>query len=144
MKLTINSTCETKIDADAQGSMMILRTIACRFFLLVVLLLMAVGVKAQAQLLDGVYTINNATGQRGTMCFGAYGGSEYFGMSDIELDGHEEKSVEVSSDSNKYWYVTTRNGKTFIYNIGKGLFLQKHERESATCGACDGGFNLPR
>ena len=107
------------------------------------LLLMAFALGARGQLADGVYTINNATGNRGTMCYGTYYGTDYFGMAEITLSGHEFRSVTVNDVKNKYWYVATKDGVTYLYNIGQGTFLQKYTREAASCATtCNGGFTL--
>lgn len=107
------------------------------------LLLMTFALGARGQLADGVYTINNATGNRGTMCYGTYGDTDYFGMAEITLSGHESKSVTVNDVKNKYWYVATKDGVTYLYNIGQGTFLQKYTDVAASCATtCNGGFTL--
>ena len=113
-------------------------------FALLVAGAMSVGAQTLA---DGVYTIKNEFNGRGTMCYGTYNGTEYFGMANITLNGHQFRSVTVADAdvANKYWYVTTRNGVTYIYNIGKGLFLQPHAEEAAKCGEnATGGFVLEK
>ena len=141
MTITNPNTAFKTTDNTHRHNHTILHHIGRRLLLLTTLLAMAVGVKAQ--LADGVYTINNATGGRGTMCYGKYNGTEYFGMANITLGGHTGKSVTVEDVTNKYWYVTTKNGSTYIYNIGKGTFLQTYAQEAATCAAdCDRGLIL--
>ena len=97
---------------------------------------------AWAQLADGVYTINNAINNRGTMCFGTSGGTEYLGLTGITYTGLSGKSVTVTEDANKYWYVQTVNGTTYIYNIGKGVFLKDSGADVATSDSNCNGFTL--
>ena len=84
---------------------------------------------------DGVYTISNTYNGRGTLAYGKYNGTEYFGLADVTLSGYEDRDVTVESDVNKYWYVITHKGKTYFYNIGKGLFLQNYSAVNATCAS---------
>lgn len=107
------------------------------------MLLVSVVMGVKGQPADGVYTLNNGKGSRGTMCYGTYNSTTYFGMSNITLSDHESKSVTVNDDKDKYWYVTTKNGVTYIYNIGQGTFLQRYTDEAASCAtSCNGGFTL--
>lgn len=118
----------------------ILHHIGRRLLLLTTLLAMAVGVKAQ--LADGVYTLDNVNG-RGALSYGTYDDIEYFGLSEVTLNGYQSCSVTLSNDKDKYWYVATLNGVTYLYNIGKGTFVQKRQDETVTCAAySNGGFTL--
>ena len=81
----------------------------------------------------GVYTINNNFNGRGTMAYGTYSGSEYFGLSNITLSNYTNKGVTVENDANKYWCIAQTDEGMYIYNIGKGVFLQNRTGDVATC-----------
>ena len=111
-----------------------------RCLMVLTLLIAVTGVKAQPA--DGVYTLDNVNG-RGAMSYGTYNGTEYFGLSEVTLNGYQSCSVTLSNDKDKYWYVATLNGVTYLYNIGKGTFVQKRQDETVTCAAySNGGFTL--
>ena len=99
---------------------------------------------AWAQLADGVYTISNTIQNRGTMCFGTKNGTEYFGLADITLGNYGGNSVTVADAdvANMHWYVKTVDNKTYIYNVGKGQFLQGQSGNVASCGATCVGFTM--
>ena len=89
---------------------------------------------------DGVYTIDNEYNGRGSMAYGMWssGGwfsqkKEYFGLTGITLSGYAKNSVDVNPVSNKYWYVKTTDKGVYIYNIGKGYFLQNYAAQKVTC-----------
>lgn len=110
-----------------------------KLLFLFALLLTSIGAWAQEQeqeaisLDDGIYTIANVYNQRGTICYGTKNGNEYFGLTDITLNGYADRNLTPTSDEYKYWYITTKNGVTYIYNIGKGVFLQTYSNEKASC-----------
>ena len=81
----------------------------------------------------GVYTIDNIFNGRGTLAYGKYNGTEYFGLSGITLSGYTNKGVTVENDANKYWCIAQTDEGMYIYNIGKGVFLQNHTGDVATC-----------
>ena len=81
----------------------------------------------------GVYTINNIFNGRGSMAYGKYDGTEYFGLSNITLSGYTDRGVTVENDANKYWCIAQTDKGMYIYNIGKGVFLQNHTGDVATC-----------
>ena len=74
-----------------------------------------------------LFTIDNIFNGRGSLSFGNYSGSEYFGLSNITLSGYANRGVTVNDNKNKYWYITRTNNGLYIYNVGKGCFLQ-HRR----------------
>ena len=89
---------------------------------------------------DGVYTIDNKYNGRGSMAYGMWssGGlfskkEEYFGLTGITLNGCTGNNLSVDPVSNKYWYVKTTDKGVYIYNIGKGYFLQEYAAEKVTC-----------
>ncbi|MBQ4083885.1 MAG: chitobiase/beta-hexosaminidase C-terminal domain-containing protein [Bacteroidaceae bacterium] len=102
------------------------------------------GAQTPTTLAEGVYTIRNVYNSRGTMCYGKYSGTEYFGMADITLSGHQGKSLTVEQDANKHWYVLATDQGTYIYNLGKEMFLQVAANDvAAVCDAkCGGSFAL--
>ena len=83
----------------------------------------------------GVYTINNNFNGRGTLAYGTYDGKEYFGLNNITLSGYADRSVTVENDANKYWCIAQTEKGMYIYNIGKGVFLQNRTGDVvvATC-----------
>ncbi len=81
----------------------------------------------------GVYTINNTINNRGTMAYGTYNSTEYFGLADVTLSGYTDRDIAVSDDANKYWCIAETENGIYIYNIGKGLFLQNYVGTNATC-----------
>ena len=81
----------------------------------------------------GVYTINNNFNGRGSMAYGKYDGTEYFGLSNITLSGYTNRGVTVENDANKYWCIAQTDKGMYIYNIGKGVFLQNRTGDVATC-----------
>ena len=81
----------------------------------------------------GVYTINNNFNGRGTLSYGTYSGSEYFGLSNITLSGYTNRGVTVENDANKYWCIAQTDKGMYIYNVGKGVFLQNRTGDVATC-----------
>ena len=81
----------------------------------------------------GVYTINNTINTRGTMAYGTYNGTEYFGLADVTLSGYTDRDIAVSDAANKYWCIAETENGIYIYNIGKGLFLQNYVGTNATC-----------
>ena len=81
----------------------------------------------------GVYTINNIFNGRGTLAYGKYNGNEYFGLSNITLSGYADRNVAVENDANKYWCIAQTEKGMYIYNIGKGVFLQNRTDNVATC-----------
>ena len=81
----------------------------------------------------GVYTIDNIFNGRGTLSYGTYSGTEYFGLSNITLSGYTNKGVTVENDANKYWCIAQTDEGMYIYNIGKGVFLQNRTGDVATC-----------
>ena len=91
---------------------------------------------------DGVYTIENVYNGRGTMCYGTYNSTEYFGLAGITLSGYSGKSVTVVDETKKYWYVKTTANATYIYNVGKGVFLQAKSGATATCAEAPGELAL--
>ena len=98
---------------------------------------------------DGVYTIDNKYNGRGSMAYGMWKSGwfskekEYFGLTGITLNGCTGNNLSVNSVSNKYWYVKTTDKGVYIYNIGKGVFLQERASEKATCAAdIANGFTL--
>ena len=88
---------------------------------------------------DGVYTIDNKYNGRGSMAYGEWSPNwytpkkEYFGLTDITLNGYAKNSVDVDPVSNKYWYVKTTDKGVYIYNIGKEFFLQNYAAQKVTC-----------
>ena len=98
---------------------------------------------------DGVYTIDNKYNGRGSMAYGMWKSGwfskekEYFGLTGITLNGCTNNNLTVDPVSNKYWYVKTTDKGVYIYNIGKGVFLQERASEKATCAAdIANGFTL--
>ena len=90
---------------------------------------------------DGVYLIKNNYNNRGAMAYGTWGGTEYFGLTEITLNGCAANNLDVADNSYKYWYVKTTDKGIYFYNIGKGYFLQEHAQEKATCAeAIANGF----
>ncbi|MBQ8335976.1 MAG: hypothetical protein IJY44_00410 [Bacteroidaceae bacterium] len=96
---------------------------------------------------DGIYTINNVYDNRGTLCYGVYNGAEYFGLTDITLTAggtnYAQNNVSVENTANKYWYVVTTTNGTYLFNLGKHMFLQNcsqtaaldaNSPEKAACG----------
>ncbi len=81
----------------------------------------------------GVYTINNTINTRGTMAYGTYNSTEYFGLADVALSGYTDRDIAVSDVANKYWCIAETENGIYIYNIGKGLFLQNYVGTNATC-----------
>ncbi|MBR4065649.1 MAG: hypothetical protein IKJ97_02750 [Bacteroidaceae bacterium] len=81
----------------------------------------------------GVYTINNTINTRGTMAYGTYNSTEYFGLADVTLSGYTDRDIAVSDVANKYWCIAETENGIYIYNIGKGLFLQNYVETNATC-----------
>ena len=81
----------------------------------------------------GVYTINNTFNNRGTMAYGTYNSTEYFGLADVTLSGYTDRDIAVSDVANKYWCIAETENGIYIYNIGKGLFLQNYVETNATC-----------
>ena len=88
---------------------------------------------------DGVYTIDNEFNGRGSMAYGKWSpnwyspSKEYFGLTGITLNGCTGNNLSVDPLSNKYWYVKTTDKGVYIYNIGKGYFLQEYAAEKVTC-----------
>ena len=80
-----------------------------------------------------LFTIDNIFNGRGSLCFGNYNGSEYFGLSNITLSGYTNSGVTVNDNKNKYWYITRTDNGLYIYNVGKGCFLQHRSGDVATC-----------
>ena len=92
---------------------------------------------------DGVYLIKNNYNNRGAMAYGTWGGTEYFGLTEITLSGCAGNNLDVTDDSYKYWYVKTTDKGVYIYNLGKGYFLQERASEKATCATdIANGFTL--
>ena len=92
---------------------------------------------------DGVYTIKNVYNNRGAMAYGTWNSAEYFGLTEITLSGCTNNNLTVDPVSNKYWYVKTTDKGVYIYNIGKGCFLQERASEKATCATdIANGFTL--
>ena len=90
---------------------------------------------------DGVYLIKNNYNNRGAMAYGTWGGTEYFGLTEITLSGCAANNLDVADNSYKYWYVKTTEKGIYFYNIGKGYFLQEHAQEKVTCAeAIANGF----
>ena len=84
---------------------------------------------------DGVYLIKNNYNNRGAMAYGTWNNAEYFGLTEITLNGCTGNNLTVDPESNKYWYVKTTDKGVYIYNIGKGYFLQEHATEKVTCAS---------
>ena len=82
---------------------------------------------------DGVYLIKNNYNNRGAMAYGTWNNAEYFGLTEITLNGCTGNNLSVDPVSNKYWYVKTTEKGIYFYNIGKGYFLQEHAQEKVTC-----------
>ena len=92
---------------------------------------------------DGVYLIKNNYNNRGAMAYGTWSGTEYFGLTEITLNGCAGNNLVVAEDSYKYWYVKTTDKGVYIYNLGKGYFLQERASEKATCATdIANGFTL--
>ena len=92
---------------------------------------------------DGVYLIKNNYNNRGAMAYGTWSGTEYFGLTEISLSGCAGNNLDVADDSYKYWYVRTTDKGVYIYNLGKGYFLQERASEKATCATdIANGFTL--
>ena len=92
---------------------------------------------------DGVYLIKNNYNNRGAMAYGTWSGTEYFGLTEITLSGCAGNNLDVTDDSYKYWYVKTTDKGVYIYNLGKGYFLQERASEKATCATdIANGFTL--
>ena len=92
---------------------------------------------------DGVYLIKNNYNNRGAMAYGTWSGTEYFGLTEITLNGCAGNNLVVADDSYKYWYVKTTDKGVYIYNLGKGYFLQERASEKATCATdIANGFTL--
>ena len=92
---------------------------------------------------DGVYLIKNNYNNRGAMAYGTWNSAEYFGLTEITLSGCTNNNLTVDPVSNKYWYVKTTDKGVYIYNIGKGVFLQERASEKATCATdIANGFTL--
>ena len=92
---------------------------------------------------DGVYLIKNNYNNRGAMAYGTWGGTEYFGLTEITLSGCAANNLDVADNSYKYWYVKTTDKGVYIYNLGKGYFLQERASEKATCATdIANGFTL--
>ena len=92
---------------------------------------------------DGVYLIKNNYNNRGAMAYGTWNSAEYFGLTEITLNGCTNNNLTVDPVSNKYWYVKTTDKGVYIYNIGKGVFLQERSSEKATCATdIANGFTL--
>ena len=90
---------------------------------------------------DGVYLIKNNYNNRGAMAYGTWNNAEYFGLTEITLNGCTGNNLSVDPVSNKYWYVKTTEKGIYFYNIGKGYFLQEHTQEKVTCAeAIANGF----
>ena len=90
---------------------------------------------------DGVYLIKNNYNNRGAMAYGTWNNAEYFGLTEITLNGCTGNNLSVDPVSNKYWYVKTTEKGIYFYNIGKGYFLQEHAQEKVTCAeAIANGF----
>lgn len=90
---------------------------------------------------DGVYLIKNNYNNRGAMAYGTWNGTEYFGLTEITLNGCTGNNLSVDPVSNKHWYVKTTEKGIYFYNIGKGYFLQEHAQEKVTCAeAIANGF----
>ena len=100
-----------------------------KLLLLFAVLLTTVGAWAQGDAssnvpVDGVYTIKNLIQSRGSLAYGVKNGSNYFGLSEITLQGYSGNSITVNDDKDKYWYITTMEGVTYICNLGQKKFLQ--------------------
>ena len=106
-----------------------------KLLFLFAVLLTSVGAWAQEaiSLDDGIYTIANVYNKRGTICYGNKADKEYFGLTDITLSGYSDRNLTPASEEYKYWYITTKSGVTYIYNIGKGVFLQTYSNVKASC-----------
>ena len=92
---------------------------------------------------DGVYLIKNNYNNRGAMAYGTWNSAEYFGLTEISLNGCTNNNLTVDPVNNKYWYVKTTDKGVYIYNIGKGVFLQERASEKATCATdIANGFTL--
>ena len=90
---------------------------------------------------DGVYLIKNNYNNRGAMAYGTWNNAEYFGLTEITLNGCTGNNLSIDPVSNKYWYVKTTEKGIYFYNIGKGYFLQEHAQEKVTCAeAIANGF----
>ena len=90
---------------------------------------------------DGVYLIKNNYNNRGAMAYGTWNNAEYFGLTEITLNGCTGNNLSVDPVSTKYWYVKTTEKGIYFYNIGKGYFLQEHAQEKVTCAeAIANGF----
>ena len=83
----------------------------------------------------GVYTVSNKFNNRGTLAYGAYNGTEYFGLADITLGNYAGNSVAVENAANAVWYTVETEKGRYIYNVGKGLFLQNATQTNASCAA---------
>jgi hypothetical protein len=83
----------------------------------------------------GVYTVSNKFNNRGTLAYGTYNGTEYFGLADITLSGYAGNSVAVENAANAVWYTVETEKGRYIYNVGKGLFLQNATQTNASCAA---------
>ena len=83
-----------------------------------------------------LFTINNDFNGRGTLCYGNWtNGQEYLALADITLSNCANKSVTVTNDANKYWYITRTDDGLYIYNIGKGYFMQHRSAMKVSCSA---------
>ncbi len=83
----------------------------------------------------GVYTVSNNFNNRGTLAYGTYNGTEYFGLANITLSGYAGNSVAVEKAANAVWYTVETEKGRYIYNVGKGLFLQNATQTNASCAA---------
>ena len=86
-------------------------------------LFLTIGAMAQV-VADGVYTIQaDVNGKRGYMA--AANNQTRPVLTDITYSGYEGKGCSATDlvENSKYWYVKNVNGNVYIYNIGKGMFI---------------------
>ena len=88
-----------------------------KLYLFMLTLLLCIGASA---IDDGVYVIKNTIDRRGTLI--AVDGKPNLGLAEVTLPNYTNRSETPVTNGDK-WYVFTREGSVFIYNLGNSKFL---------------------
>ena len=100
-----------------------------------------IGMWAQV-LADGVYTIQaDENGKRGYLAASVDEGQNRPVLTEISWSNYAGNSAEAMENS-KNWYLTTKNGVSYLYNVAKGAFIVDGGVDEISFGENPFGLNV--
>ena len=117
-----------------------------KFTMLLASLFLMMGTVWAQVLSDGVYTIQaDVDGKRGYLAAGKDGSDVAYArpvLVDISWDTYAGNSATPLDENSKYWYLTTRDGVSYLYNISKDGFIFDDGAGAISFNAAPCGLNV--